>query len=455
MANFYYVKEGGTATGDAGRVATTRSTGSFESKGSANYYDDIQGAIAATTPPAAGDFIFISDASVSNDNAAIAIALPDAVQVWSVSDTNCDQYSAGATIDNTAAGDDDAITFTPVNNGWGAFHGITFNSDEGYICTASNPYELIFRECTFQKQHVSGSLMLWGGGSNRGLQVSLKDCTIESAHGSNQIAVQGCHCIVDNLSAGGGHTLISTLFAPAAGLASTYIEIINTDITALADATGHIFSSSSLDSAKFYARRCKIGASQTIYDGSITEFNTSLNASSVDTGDDYHYFYYETMFGSAEEDTAQYLNATYDGTNEFSTQIVTTAETSEAHPFKYKLCTLTSRDLSGASGETFKVELVSSDSGLTDTDVWIELEYQDNTDQALGALQDTRNADPLATGTALNSSSAVWAVTTNTEYDISETITQKSAVSNTNVTIYVYVAKPSITVNFDPAVDVT
>ena len=46
---YYYVKNGGTATGDAGRYATQQ-TGSFATLGTANYYNDIITAIAATTP---------------------------------------------------------------------------------------------------------------------------------------------------------------------------------------------------------------------------------------------------------------------------------------------------------------------------------------------------------------------------------------------------------------------
>ena len=48
---YYYVKNGGTATGDAGRYATQQ-TGSFATLGAANYYNNIEAAILATTPPA-------------------------------------------------------------------------------------------------------------------------------------------------------------------------------------------------------------------------------------------------------------------------------------------------------------------------------------------------------------------------------------------------------------------
>lgn len=451
MAYFYVKQSLGTRTTGGG---LTKQTGSFAALGAANVYATIQLAIADSAPPVAGDFIFISDASTSTDAAIITIALPDGVQVWSVSDTNLDQYSAGAVIDNTAGLTTDWIIFTPAANGWGAFRGVTFNTNENVQCTAGDPYILFFTECTFQKQDVSGNVMVWGGGSCRALRIHLKDCTYDSAHSSNGIAATGCHLYIDNLIAGGGHVAMSFLIAHSGGLMSNVTEIINTDITPLLSASGDIYSFVANDAVIANVRRCKIGASQGFSINPISRFNETMTVSSVDTGDGYHYFRYEDMFAIVEEDTTQYLNATYNGTNGFSTKIITSAEVSPATPFKYKLCTLTSRDLSGASGETFKVELVSPTAGLTDTDVWIELEYQDNTDQALGVTQDTLNADPLAAGTPLNSSSAVWQVTTDTEYDITEQILQKAAVTNTNVTVYVYIAA-ALTVNFDPAITVT
>ena len=57
---YYYVKSGGTATGDDGRYASQQ-TGSFAALGASGYYDNISAAIVATTPPILGDFINPSD----------------------------------------------------------------------------------------------------------------------------------------------------------------------------------------------------------------------------------------------------------------------------------------------------------------------------------------------------------------------------------------------------------
>ncbi len=45
MASYYYFKNGGTATGDAGRY-TTQQTGSFTTLGSSNYYNDLNAALS-------------------------------------------------------------------------------------------------------------------------------------------------------------------------------------------------------------------------------------------------------------------------------------------------------------------------------------------------------------------------------------------------------------------------
>ena len=101
---FYYVKAGGTATGDGGRTTTAR-TGTWNATAS-EYYDTLSGAINATTAPIATDWILWSDASSDVITGDTALSLPDGVRIMSVSDSNQDQYSpaTAAQVDN-ASGD--------------------------------------------------------------------------------------------------------------------------------------------------------------------------------------------------------------------------------------------------------------------------------------------------------------------------------------------------------------
>jgi hypothetical protein len=122
MAAYYYVKTGGTATGDAGR-ATSQRTGSFATMGASAYYDTEAEAYAATTAPVAGDFLMFSDAYNDSTNSAKTfsntIGDQTPINIISVSDANADQYSSGATADS-------GTNFDILLNGHGSYTGFTF-----------------------------------------------------------------------------------------------------------------------------------------------------------------------------------------------------------------------------------------------------------------------------------------------------------------------------------------
>ena len=88
---YYYVKNGGTATGDAGRYASQQ-TGSFAALGVGGYYPDLAAAIAATTSPVADDFILVSDlhSSAISTNRTITGLIPNVFFVVFVNDANLD-----------------------------------------------------------------------------------------------------------------------------------------------------------------------------------------------------------------------------------------------------------------------------------------------------------------------------------------------------------------------------
>ncbi len=99
---FYYVKSGGTATGDAGR-ATTQRTGTFAAMGASAYYASISAAISATTSPADGDFICCSSAHAFTQAGSITITPTASLTIVSVDDSNADQELAGASEESTSA----------------------------------------------------------------------------------------------------------------------------------------------------------------------------------------------------------------------------------------------------------------------------------------------------------------------------------------------------------------
>lgn len=453
MANYYYVKQGGTATGDAGRVATTKSTGSFATKGAANYYASITAALAATTAPAHGDLILCSDATPMTVATVITYAIPDGVQLVSVADANCDQYSKGAEIDNTAAGSDDEILINPAPDGWCSWKGFHFNTDEALVITVTQAYGVNLEDCDVTKNHISGVLVsaTSSSGAQRSGILKIKNMVCQNLHSSNNFSA-AASLELDNIQKGATWTAVSNFVIVGASLGATNVTIKNTDIVAMATAGANIFLTSSADNGILRLERCKIGASMNINDtlpGPLVE----VYAHSCDAGDGYFYEYHANMFGQAEVDTTTYLNATYDGTNGFSTQIDTTAECSIGTPFRHKLGEIPAADLT--SSQTVTVEASSATASLKNSDWHIELIHNDNTDEALGVEVSTQHATAIenADGTAhTTTGTGAWTSGSGNDYIETATPGALANVDNGLVEVWAVVSKPSLTINFDQPV---
>lgn len=246
----------------------------------------------------------------------------------------------------------------------------------------------------------------------------------------------------DNISAHASHTAVAALIEAYAG--SNLIEIHNSDLTGILTSTGAILQDRVYgDNNHIIARGCKLPSSWKLTaSGTIPNPNIIADIAHCDIGDGYYYFLYRYGgHGQAELDTAQYLNDTYDGTNGFSAQIDTDDKCDYFDPFIYPIGTIPGQDLTTA--KTVDIEL-SGPSGLLDNDVWPIALIQDTTDQALLKEVSGRPANPLATGSALPSSSAVWNVTTATEYKLSLNLGAQTGISNSNVHVALCVAKKNV-----------
>ena len=108
---WYYVKSGGTATGDGGRETSQR-TGTWSGTAS-EYYDSIKDALAATTDPIDDDFILVShlhDKTITEGSSILVNSTGDdngnGLIVASVDDANQDEYLPGAVEENDSSGID-------------------------------------------------------------------------------------------------------------------------------------------------------------------------------------------------------------------------------------------------------------------------------------------------------------------------------------------------------------
>ena len=434
--SYYYIKSTGTATGDAGRFASAQ-TGAFTN---ATSYASLAAARAATTPPAAGDFYLISDATTLSVSDIIWAAADDGVQIVSVADLNRDQYSQGAMLSSTVDLDPAAenIKLKCI--------GVKFDvGDDADM--AKNGYHGFYEDCIFDFPNTTSDAPTFASGSHGCSHFKGGEFNLTAAAGSG-IALGGSTDVVfDGVINNTG----AARAALVTGLGSTRnkLTLKNMDLGQFISANGYLIEDNlpALGSLQVDIHRCKLPTGFGVFAGTVADaiwFEVRITSS--DQGDGYHYFFYQNPAGEVEEDTVQYLSDTYDGVNEFSAKVSTTSLANKGHPFKYKIASIPAVDLASAN-KTLSIELTGP-AGLTDNDVWIEAVVNDDTDEAKGQVFDSRPTDLLSAGTALTSSAAVWAVTTNTEYLIDIDFGAFTNADNNTVEVYIYVSKPSAVINF-------
>lgn len=363
----------------------------------------------------------------------------------SLDDAN-DEYRIGAAERSSTV----QYSFAPVSAEVGfTVAGLTMDAGTGAIVLTSgiNAHAVVtYRDCTFDSD---GSLTPHGGD---GAFVKLLDCKRLAGASTARIHCGfGGYLYIDNLQAEVGHTLVDDLLDSQGNGGFTAV-IENTDLSAIIASGGGLCQSigTSDDLTFIKLRRCKMPTSWTPFQSTPTTYTGFIvDIAECDDGSEYPYFLYiDGRTGQAELDTTQYLSDTYDGSTNFSVQIDTYDIFSSGNnpnpwaPFKYKLATIPGQDLSAS--QTVSVEL-SGPAGLTDLDVWIECVAPDATDQPLGVKHTTQTSNlNAASPTALTASSAVWNVTTATEYSIDCVIPALTGVTHGNVDVYVCVGKPAV-----------
>ena len=437
---YFYIKSTGTAgaTTDAGRF-TSLQTGAFTDATSYASLADARNA-GKPNPPAPGDFYLISDGTTLTVADIVPAAGDDGVSIVSVADLNRDQYSQGATLSSTVDLDPAAEN---ISLKW---HGIKFDvGDDADM--AKNGYHGFYEDCIFDFPNTTNDAPTFAAGSHGLSHFKGGEFNLTAASGSGIALGGSTHVLFDGVTNNTG----AARAALVTGLGSTrnHLEMRNMDLGEFISINGDLIEDNlpATGSLKVDLHRCKLPSGFGLFAGTTADaIWFEVNMTACDQTDGYHYFFHQNPLGETEEDLVQYLNDTYDGVNEFSAKVSTTALASKGQPYKFKLASIPNVDLATAN-KTLSVEL-SGPAGLTDSEVWIEAVVNDDTDEAQGQSFDSRPTDILSAGTALTSSSEVWAVTTNTEYSIDIDFGAFTNADNNTIEVYLYVAEPSAVINF-------
>ncbi len=459
---FYYVKSGGTATGDAGRAATGR-TGSFASMGASAYYDNISDGITVpTTSPVAGDSLYVSDAhshSYSSDPTITGEDTIGAVKVISVSDTNADAYSAGASESRGSGGD------ILLAEGL-YFSGISFTL--GDDLTLLTDARVTFEDFTHTFEGSVSRLNPNGDGSSLIMKNGVINTTLGSAWGSVILLTNGCfvHFVNVSITETNG---ITNLFEQGFNSGGGTALFEGCDFSVI---TGTILASigsntQADDLINVELHGCKLNASVSAADETfakesqkISLFNSSSNSDAAE------YQFFQRSFGGDLEDQDDSgihrdESTAFPSGTKVSVKVTTNSVTAIENPFTFDLPARFAA-LSSASTDTIRIYFaVSNATTLTDINCWAELVYPDGTNKQTFNYITNRNTniiDASPTTHTDDSGSSTWldgvsGLASHNEYRMDLDSSSDAGADSVPI-IRIYITEPSVTIYFDTTVDV-
>ena len=474
---FYYVKNGGTATGDGGRTTTER-TGVWSGTTSV-YYDSVGDCFSVpTTGVVDGDIIrcsHVHDNNVTTGDNFIGVDVD--VTIQSVDNANQENYLKGAIERVTSSGGE--LEFIGASGGSALCYGITFlSADNIHLSAGADAAFIHVEDGEIGLTGASATDDITSSGSSdtqRGSVISIKDSNLRfGAAGQSLELFHGNKFIIDNITLVG--TAATTLVTNnAAGGGSALLK--NSDLSNLST-TGGIFDNCDNDEGDQVAHleiyRCLIPASKTIFTtGSVLRnFTGKAHAIGIGTSkDDFNYFEEVSSTGKVTQETAIYrtLGATDGAGNNFSAELASKARTFRQLPLTFKLVAMhfdagadaTKLVFDGTtytSSITFKIHCARDGNATKydDDEVFFDIEYSDGAENAMGVVTSSE-AGFTATPVALTTETSLWTGLGGTNAQMSESITLTIGSSAGNigpgiVTIIAKIGIPSDSVFIDPDV---
>ena len=402
---WYYVKEGGTATGDGGRVTSQR-TGTW-SVTATEYYDNIGAAIAATTVPTDGDFILVSDLHAPTgvtsaiDFNASGAASGAGLSIVSVDDSNQENYKPGASEVGQFALDfryngllagvslsngSSFLGFRPEIGHWVCQDGLLDNSRDlnaGFFLDAGQVRLINMDIGISDDARNSGCNFVWQGGT----------------------FVRNHDPVFSTTLGGGGHYLFEgvDLSAQEGSIQDQRADLSRKSIVLV--------------------RSCLLSSILTLPSSSLLQHAhhvTHMRGSDDSSGDDNYRLQYATGLGSAVNDESVFVTATraWSGHSDKSSILCTNigSHMGHARPFIFDL-PMGQRYLDIALGHLDVLRIpITSNSTWTDTEIAAFLLYPDSavavrpnwatSGKTVGA--GNYGVDPLAAGATLPTSSVAW-----------------------------------------------
>lgn len=395
---YFYVKDNGTATGDAGRYASQQ-TGSFATLGTANYYQSINAAFSATTPPVGGDTICVSDAhnftaSTTLTIAGNANAAP--CLIIGVADANCDQPAAALGKESTGTNADIDI------NGNVSFVDIHLHCGDDTLFQVSNT--AIFRRCKLTLDGAADRLSL----ASDGTRVVMYDTEIAFGDQTAAVSVSnGAEFLMFGGSVTTTDTQIDNFIDGGSDSGGCRIHVMGVDLSPVENylVAGMGASAGIDDSIDVIFQNCRVSATLTGYveesfgtPGQRAQFIGCGSA----TGTEYQYYLHDYA-GTVESETTirRADDQSYPNGTTISYKFTANANCSPATPL---VMDFPSR-WSALSTSTDSLRFyVASAATLTDNDAWADVLAQDGTNNHISNYYSSMG-DLIDAGTTLTTDS--------------------------------------------------
>lgn len=446
---YYYVKNGGTAVGDAGRYASQQ-TGSFATLGAANYYGSIELAIAASTSPVAGDFINPSDLHSFTSAGSIVYSGIESnpFYIVCVDDANIDASR---------------------NTGNRAYESALVASGDlsSVDCFLSGVELFAGDDFIFQKATTLNDCKLVLAGTNDSISMQFQNTILEMINcelAFNSIAsliVARSGAIVNmsgglvSTTTGGVTSLFGGDTSSAGGVTINFKGVDLAVVTgALLNGFGGNASSDDFINASF--DMCKISAGVAFTNEVFKNKNhRALFTRCSDSSAAAEYQYHLHAFGGdVDDDSAIFRNedeAFTESNQKISYKIVTNSDASLGSPLWLDFPVLRYSKLSSGATDTLRFYLTSN-TALTDKDIYIEVSYPDGTNKqtpnSLSSAPVTAGGtlDLMATGTTLTTdTTSTWTGGLANKYQI-DLNTSVDVGADCLPIVKVYITKPSITI---------
>lgn len=409
---WFYVKNGGTATGDAGRYGTEQ-TGTFAALGAAGYYNDIEAALAATTAPTTGDFVLVSDLHSHTYGAAVTITgiTPSNFTIACVDDANIDAYrtTGNRGLEQTPGTAAD-YTLSDVSV-WG----MEFSTGDDVVSVGN----CFYRDCKFTIPGNGDKFSLFGGDRQ---SAWLDDCEVALNDAGASFLVLNGNVVHMNggsvtTTSGGVTALIDSDSSFNGGL---HMFFSGVDLTAV---TGTLFSGVGLnatdDTINVRFDRCRLASGVAFTDEQFRFFGQRAEFTRCsDDNNASEYQYHLTAFGGqVDDDSVIYRNedsAFTDSNVKISYKAVTNSDCSVQEPLWFDFPITRRSDLASASSDVLRFYIASTDA-LTDVDVYVVVQYPDGTTRA--QVNQLSSAPSSSFTTALNPLSTPTALTADVSSD--------------------------------------